>query len=59
MEEIIKSLEQIEKAIKDNAFPLWLTIIFTIVPIVLTVVSIVLSFRMDKQNQKLQKSNKA
>ena len=56
MDEIIKSLDNIAYAINGNALTTCLSIIFAVVPIVLTIVTIVLSVRMDKQNQKLQKS---
>ena len=56
MDEIIKSLDNITDAINGNAIPMWLSILFATTPIVLTLITIVLSVRMDKQNQKLQKS---
>ena len=56
MDEIIKSLDKIADAINGNALTMCLSIIFAVVPIVLTIITIVLSVRMDKQNQKLQKS---
>ena len=56
MDEIIQSLDNIADAINGNGFTTCLSIIFAVVPIVLTIITIVLSFRMDKQNQKLQKS---
>ena len=56
MDEIIKSLDNIADAINGNALTTCLSIIFAVVPIVLTIITIVLSVRMDKQNQKLQKS---
>ncbi len=56
MDEVVKSLDQIAEAINGNALTTCLSIIFAVVPIVLTIITIVLSVRMDKQNQKLQKS---
>ena len=56
MDEIIKSLDNIADAINGNALTTCLSILFAVVPIVLTIITIVLSVRMDKQNQKLQKS---
>lgn len=56
MDDIIKSLNQIAEAIKTDEPSLWFSIIFAVVPIVLTVITIWLSIRMDKQNQKLQKA---
>ena len=56
LNEIIKSLDNIADAINGNALTTCLSIIFAVVPIVLTIITIVLSVRMDKQNQKLQKS---
>lgn len=56
MDEIIKSLNEIADAIKGDALTMCLSIIFAVVPIALTVITIILSVRMEKQNQKLQKS---
>lgn len=56
MDGIIKSLDNIADAINGDALTTGLSIIFAVVPIVLTIITIVLSVRMDKQNQKLQKS---
>lgn len=55
MDEIIRSLDQIADAINGNALTTSLSIIFAVVPIVLTIITIILSVRMEKQNQKLQK----
>ena len=48
--------DNIADAINGNALTTCLSIIFAVVPIVLTIITIVLSVRMDKQNQKLQKA---
>lgn len=56
MDDIINSLDKIADAINGNALTMCLSIIFAVVPIALTIITIVLSVRMDKQNQKLQKS---
>ena len=56
MDEIIKSLDNIADAINGDALAMCLSIIFAVVPIVLTIITIVLSVRMDKQNKKLQKA---
>ena len=56
MDEIIKSLDNIADAINGDALTMCLSIIFAVVPIVLTIITIVLSVRMDKQNKKLQKA---
>ena len=56
MDEIIKSLDKIADAINGDALTTCLSIIFAVVPIALTIITIVLSVRMDKQNQKLQKA---
>ena len=56
MDKVIQSLDKIADAINGNALTTCLSIIFAVVPIVLTIVTIVLSVRMDKQNQKLQQS---
>lgn len=54
MDEIIQSLDKIADAINGNALTTYLSIALAVVPIVLTIITIVLSVRMDKQNQKLQ-----
>jgi len=56
MDEVIKSLDNIADAINGDALTMCLSIIFAVVPIVLTIITIVLSVRMDKQNKKLQKA---
>ena len=56
MDKVIQSLDKIADAINGNALTMCLSIIFAVVPIVLTIITIVLSVRMDKQNQKLQKA---
>ena len=56
MDEIIKSLDKIADAINGDALTTCLSIIFAVVPSALTIITIVLSVRMDKQNQKLQKA---
>ena len=56
MDDIINSLDKIADAINGDALTTCLSIIFAVVPIALTIITIVLSVRMDKQNQKLQKS---
>ena len=56
MDKVIQSLDKIADAINGNALTMCLSIIFAVIPIVLTIITIVLSVRMDKQNQKLQKS---
>lgn len=55
MDELIRALEQIADAIYGDTFSIVWSIIFTVIPILLTVTTIVLSVRMDRQNQKLQK----
>lgn len=55
MDEVVKSLDQIADATNGNALTTCLSIVFAVVPIVLTIITIVLSVRMDKQNQNLQK----
>ena len=55
MDEIIQSLDNIADAINGNELTMFLSIIFAVVPIVLTIITIVLSVRMNKQNQKFQK----
>lgn len=53
MEELVQAVNRI--AASNSTIPLWLSLVGLIVPIVLTIVSICLSFRMDKQNKELQK----
>ena len=55
MDKVIQSLDKIADAINGNALTMCLSIIFAVVPIALTIITIVLSVRMDNQNQKLQK----
>ena len=54
MEEMVNALNRIADSMASN-LPVWASITGLIVPIVLTVVSIILSYRMDKQNKNLQK----
>lgn len=53
MEELVQAVNRI--ADSSSTIPLWVSIVGLIVPIVLTIVSICLSIRMDKQNKELQK----
>lgn len=54
MKETIEALNSIAAAIKGG-IPSWVTAIEAFTPIVLTVITIILSVRMDKQNKKLQR----
>lgn len=54
MEELIQSINNIAEALK-NGTPAWVTIISGLAPIVLTVITIILSMRMNKQNKELQR----
>ena len=56
MNEIVESLDKIVGAISGNVSKTWVSVILAVVPIALTIITIVLSVRMDKQNQKLQKT---
>ena len=53
MEELVQAVNRI--ADSSSTIPLWISLIGLIAPIVLTIVSICLSIRMDKQNKALQK----
>ncbi len=55
MEEIITALQQIADSMGQNAVPMWLTIMMSILPIILTVITIWLSICMHIQNKELQK----
>ncbi len=54
MKETIEALNGIAAAI-EGVFPSWVTAIEAFAPIVLTVITIILSVRMDKQNKRLQR----
>lgn len=54
MEELITAINGLTDSLQ-NSIPKWASVVGIIVPIVLTVVSIILSVRMDKGNKKLQK----
>jgi hypothetical protein len=54
MDDLVIAVNKIADLLQ-NSTPTWITAVSIIVPIVLTVVSIVLSVRMDKTNEKLQK----
>jgi len=53
MEDIITPLNNIADAIKGG-IPTWVTVLGAFTPIILTVITIILSVRMDEQNKKLQ-----
>lgn len=54
MEELIKAINNVAEACGE-ALPRWASIAGIVAPIILTVITIYLSLRMDKQNKKLQK----
>lgn len=54
MEDLTKSLDNIADILKGSS-PGWITLFTAFVPILLTLITIILSFRMDKQNRALQK----
>lgn len=54
MEELITAINGLTDSLQ-NSIPKWASVVGIIAPIVLTVVSIILSVRMDKGNKKLQK----
>ncbi|MBP3772132.1 MAG: hypothetical protein J6I53_05490 [Treponema sp.] len=55
MEDLISAVNQILDILKGNNLSFITSIIFALVPILLTVISIILSVRMDMQNKTLQK----
>lgn len=54
MEELINSVNSIAEALKSGT-PAWVTIIAGFAPIILTIITIILSYRMDIRNRELQK----
>lgn len=54
MEELTSAVDRIADSLGSN-LPLWASIAGLVVPIVLTIVTIILSVRMDQQNKQLQK----
>ena len=54
MEELIKAINSVAEACGE-ALPRWASIAGIVAPIILTVITIYLSLRMDRQNKKLQK----
>lgn len=55
MEEIVFAINDLTKVIKGNV-PAWVTVIGSFTPILLTIITIYLSIRMDKNNRELQES---
>lgn len=54
MDELIVAIDRVAEALQTSP-PAWISVVGIVVPIVLTVVSIILSVRMDKNNEKMQK----
>lgn len=54
MDGLVLSINNIAEILK-NGTPAWLSVIVAFVPILLTIVTIVLSYRMDKNSKGLQK----
>lgn len=54
MEEVVSALKEISEAINSST-PWWVTLFSAITPVLLTIITIILSVRMDKQNSALQK----
>lgn len=54
MEEIVVALNNVTESLQ-NTMPAWVSVVGVLVPIALTVISIVLSVRMDRNNQQMQK----
>lgn len=55
MDEIVFALNKIADLMSDNGTPLWLTAVGIVMPIMLTGITIFISFRTDMQNKELQK----
>lgn len=54
MEELVNSVNGIAEALKSG-IPAWVTILAGLAPILLTIITIILSYRMDRRNRELQK----
>lgn len=54
MEELINAVNRVADSV-GGTLPLWASVAGLVVPIILTVVTIILSVRMDRQNKQLQK----
>ena len=54
MDELVMAVDRIAAALQTTT-PSWFSVVSILVPIVLTIVSIVLSVRMDRNNKELQK----
>lgn len=55
MDELVQSINSIVEIMKNGA-PVWITWLSAFAPVLLTVISIVVSCRMDKQNRELQRT---
>lgn len=55
MEELVNAVNRLADSI-GGTLPLWASVAGLVVPIILTVVTIILSVRMDRQNKQLQKT---
>lgn len=55
MEELVNATNHLAASV-GSALPLWASVAGLVVPIILTVVTIILSVRMDRQNKQLQKT---
>ena len=54
MDELVIAVNKMAESLQ-NSTPVWISAVSIIVPIVLTIVSIVLSVRTDRNNKELQK----
>lgn len=54
MDELVRSINNIADILKKQS-PEYVSIIMAVVPVLLTIITIILSWRMDRQNKKLQK----
>ena len=55
MEELVNSITEIEKVLENDTLDILLSIITGVVPIFLTILSILLSKKMNRQNEQLQR----
>ena len=54
MEELVNSITEIEKVLENDTLDILLSIITGVVPIFLTILSILLSKKMNRQNEIIQ-----
>lgn len=54
MEELIQRIDQLTEAIRHNSVPLWIAYIGTFIPIIISILLLWQTFRLDKKNKQLQ-----